>query len=115
MSPFDDWLKCWSLTIDGPAIRTASSDLVPVVRDGVPAMLKIARSEEELRGASLMVWYEGNGAARVLNIDGPALLLERPQGSQSLVEMSKEGLDDEATRILCATAHRLHAPREQGV
>jgi streptomycin 6-kinase len=43
---------------------------------------------------------EGNGAVRVLEIDGPALLLERPQGNQSLVEMSKEGLDDEATRIL---------------
>jgi streptomycin 6-kinase len=88
---------------------------VPVVRRGVPAMLKVARSEEELRGASLMVWYEGNGAVRVLEIDGPALLLERPQGNQSLVEMSKEGLDDEATRILCATAQRLHAPREQEV
>ena len=115
MNVFHPWLRRWSLTVEGAPIHTATSDLVPVVRRGVPAMLKVARSEEELRGASLMVWYEGNGAVRVLEIDGPALLLERPQGNRSLVEMSKEGLDDEATRILCATAMRLHAKRDRDV
>ncbi|HKC56584.1 MAG TPA: aminoglycoside phosphotransferase family protein, partial [Vicinamibacterales bacterium] len=77
-SVFDDWIDRWSLVADGPPIHTASSDLLPVVRGGVPAMLKIARTDEEHRGAALMVWYEGDGAVRVLETNGAALLLERP-------------------------------------
>ncbi len=115
MSVFDTWLRRWSLMADGASIVTTSSDLLPVLRNGQAAMLKVARSNEELRGASLMVWYEGNGAVRVLEIDGPALLLERPQGGQSLVKMSKEGFDDDATRVLCATVKRLHAERERAI
>jgi len=65
-------------------------------------MLKIARSDEERRGAAVMVWYDGDGAVRVLETNGAALLLERPQTLRSLAEMSAGGSDDEATRILCA-------------
>jgi streptomycin 6-kinase len=111
MKLFDDWIDRWALAIDGPPIHTASSDLLPVVRGGTPAMLKIARTDEERRGASLMIWYAGDGAVRVLESDGPALLLERPVGTASLVEMSARGFGDEATRILCAAADRLHTPR----
>ena len=108
---FQAWLDRWSLVADGPAIHTAYSDLLPVVRDGAPAMLKIARTREEQRGASLMIWYAADGAVRVLESDGPALLLERASGAVSLADMSARGFDDEAARILCATVGRLHAPR----
>jgi streptomycin 6-kinase len=111
MKVFDDWIDRWALVIDGSPIHTASGDLLPVVREGTPAMLKIARTDEERRGASLMIWYAGDGAVRVLDSEGRALLLERPPSGRSLVDMSARGLDDEATRILCATAGRLHAPR----
>jgi len=111
MTTFDPWLDRWSLVADGPPIHTASSDLLPVMRGGTPAMLKIARSDEERRGAAVMVWYDGDGAVRVLETNGAALLLERPQTLRSLAEMSAGGSDDEATRILCATAELLHAPR----
>jgi streptomycin 6-kinase len=115
MATFDPWLDRWALEIDGSPIRTASSDLLPVLRDGAPAMLKIARTREEQRGASILKWYAGEGAVRVLEIDGPALLLERIRSNQSLADMSKGGHDDAATRILCATVKRLHAERAWAV
>jgi len=110
---FDVWVDRWSLTADGAPIRTAYSDLLPVVRNGVPAMLKIARTEEERRGASLSNWYAGDGAVRALEIEGPALLMERPRGNQSLAELSHSGHDDQATKILCATVQKLHTERDR--
>ena len=76
-------------------------------------MLKIATEPEERRGAETMVWWSGEGAARVLAHEGDALLMERATGEQSLAEMARAGRDDEAMRVLCAAAARLHAPRSR--
>ncbi|HEX2207648.1 MAG TPA: aminoglycoside phosphotransferase family protein, partial [Longimicrobium sp.] len=108
---FDAYLSRWGLEPDGEPLVTHGSVLLPVRRDGVPLMLKVTREAEERAGAALMVWWEGNGAARVLEHDGEALLVERAVGSRSLVAMARGGEDDEASRILCAAAARLHAPR----
>jgi streptomycin 6-kinase len=109
---FERHLALWQLTPDGDPIATRSSRLLPVrCRDGMAAMLKIASEEEEARGAALMIWWVGDGAARALAHDGDALLLERALGGASLVEMAHCGQDDEASRILCGVAARLHAPR----
>ena len=75
--PFEDHLARWGFTPDGEPIATRSSDLLPVRRAGVPAMLKVAREAEERWGGHLMSWWGGDGAARVLAQDGAALLLER--------------------------------------
>lgn len=112
--PFQPWLKRWNLTPDGPDFTTLfGSRLMPVIKDGAPAMLKIAAHEEERNGARLMAWYAGQGAARVLAIEHEALLLERLIGTRSLAEMARAGQDDEATRLLCAVAAGLHAARDQ--
>ena len=108
---FDRYLKRWNLTCDGVPIVTHSSDLLPVRQDGRPAMLKIAREAKERRGANLMTWWDGDGAARVLSRDGDAILLERATGNRSLTAMVHDGQDVEASRILCTVAARLHAPR----
>jgi len=105
------WLARWDLVPDGEAITTPSSLLLPVRHRGQPAMLKIAREEEERRGGRLMAWWDGDGVARVLAHDDHALLLERATGPRTLAAMVAAGADDEATRILCAVAGRLHAPR----
>lgn len=110
---FDDHLAWWRLLPDGEPIVTHSSSLLPVRRDGVALMLKVARAAEEIAGARLMAWWGGAGAARVLEHDGDALLLERAAGVRSLAEMARGGGDDEATRTLCAAAARLHAPRDR--
>jgi streptomycin 6-kinase len=110
---FEDYLARWRLTPDGAPIATHSSDMLPVRRAGVPAMLKIAREAEERWGGLLMGWWDGDGAARVLAQEGSALLLERATGNRSLVGMARGGRDDEASRIICAVAARLHAPRDR--
>ncbi len=108
---FDSYLARWDLIPDGPPIHTHSSDLLPVRYRDLPAMLKIARETEEKFGGLLMRWWNGDGAAPVLAHEGDALLLERATGKRSLARMAGDGRDDEATRILCAAAARLHAPR----
>ncbi len=108
---FDHFLTLWDLIPDGEAIITHSSRLLPVRRGATPAMLKIAVEEEERRGAAVMVWWNGEGAARVLAHDGDALLMECASGEASLVEMARNGRDDQASRILCAVAKTLHAPK----
>ena len=104
-------LARWDLVPDGEPIKTPSSLLLAVRHNGVPALLKIAREDEERRGGALMAWWDGDGAAKVLARHGEALLLERATGPRSLAAMVSDGQDEEASRILCDVAARLHAPR----
>ncbi|MFJ3448280.1 aminoglycoside phosphotransferase family protein [Pseudomonas sichuanensis] len=108
---FDHYLQRWDLTVDGEAFSSLNGHLVPVRQRGTAAMLKISQEPEEQAGSLLMAWWGGAGAAPVLAHDGEALLMVRAQGSASLLQMVAGGQDDEATRILCAVAGRLHAPR----
>jgi streptomycin 6-kinase len=110
---FSEYLALWELTADGEPIVTRNSRLLPVRRGGVPAMLKVAVEPEEIRGAALMTWWAGNGAAAVLAHQGAAILLERAEGTASLAELVRSGRDDDATRIICATVATLHAPRDK--
>ena len=105
------YLKRWGLTPDGDPIATPSSRLLPVRRDRVSAMLKIASSDEERRGGALMSLWNGVGAARVLARDDDAILLERAEGRRSLAELAKNGRDDEASRVICEVVTKLHAAR----
>ncbi len=72
-------------------------------------MLKLAFSPFERNGARLMAWWDGQGAARVLAHEDPALLMERAEGTGSLIAMARDGQDEAATRIACDTVGRLHA------
>ena len=101
----------WGLTQDGDAWHTSSSQLIPVRRGADAAILKIANTGEEQRGAGLMAWWNGEGAAAVWGRDGSAVLLERLEGTRSLREMVHAGHDADATRILCSVASRLHSVR----
>ncbi len=110
--PFQPWLDRWALTPEGAAFSTqGGSQLMPVRADGRAAMLKIAGGPEDRAGGALMAWWGGDGAARVLEIEGPAILLERLSGGRDLATMARNGQDDAATRVLCDTAMHLHAPR----
>ncbi len=114
LDAFAPWLSRWRLTPDGEPFETQFGNLlVPVLRRGQSAMLKIAGGEEERRGGALMAWWKGEGAARVLARKGEAILLERLIGPRDLAAMSRNGGDVEVTLILCQTAARLHAPRSE--
>ena len=101
----------WGLVPDGDLIVTRSSRLLPIRRNGKPAMLKIAIEPEEKHGAGLMVWWQGIGAARVLEHDDSAVMLEQAVGHRSLVDMASNGKDDDASRIICEVVPELHSPR----
>jgi streptomycin 6-kinase len=111
----DSYISRWNLIPDGDPIITRTARLLPVRVGDVPGMLKLATGAEERLGGALMEWWDCDGAARVLARDGDALLLERAEGGLSLAEMARGGRDDEACRILCAVAARLHAPRPKAL
>jgi streptomycin 6-kinase len=113
MKIFNHYLKKWHLVQDGDPIITKTSRLLPVSYEGYKAMLKIALSDEERAGAALMVWWDGEGAARIFRHEDDALLMERAAGKRSLVSMAKSGQDDEASRIICDVAGRLHAKNKR--
>jgi streptomycin 6-kinase len=104
------FLKAWRLVPDGPLLTTRSSWIAPVQHEGSPAMLKVARIPDEQSGYRLMTWWDGQGAAKVFALSAGALLMERAAGARDLAQMAWSGQDDEACRVLCDTAARLHAP-----
>lgn len=56
-----------------------------------------------------MVWWNGDGAARVFKHESDVILMERAMGTRSLVSMAKMGQDDEASKIICEVVAKLHA------
>lgn len=108
---FEPFLSRWALTPDGDPIVTRGARLLPVRHLGEAAMLKIALDHDEEVGGLVMAWWDGQGAARVLALEGNAILLERAEGTRSLSDYARDGRDDEATHILCDAIGRLHAPR----
>src|SRR3569833_261145 len=90
--------RLWSLIDDGESFDTHSSLLQPVWYNNIPCMLKVALGDEERRGNSLMAWWNGNGAAGVLQHADRALLMERASSESSLDEKR----DDDASRIICS-------------
>jgi len=110
---FGNHLARWALTPDGDPIVTRNGRLLPVRRQGVPAMLKISLEPEEKIGNRLMTWWDGEGSARVLAHSGDAILLERAENTTGLAELARSGRDDQATRIICAVVARLHSRRDR--
>lgn len=110
-SMFSPYLARWRLSPDGEAIVTPRARLLPVRRDGVDLMLKIATDPEERFGGILLAWWDGEGAARVVEAEGDVLLMERAMGRRSLTALAQGGRDDEATQVLCDVIAGLHAPR----
>ena len=88
---FEPWLIRWVLDPGGKAIRTHASQLLPVLQDGTPAMLKLPDVEDERRGYLPLEYWNGDGAARLLarSEHGEAMLIERATGQRSLASMAR--------------------------
>ena len=110
-APYASYLTRWNLEADGDEIVTRAARLLPVRQADEPAMLRIATHAEAKDGGVLLAWWDGEGAARVLEAEGDALLIERAEGGRSLAAMARSGQDDEATQIICDVIAELHAPR----
>ena len=111
LTVFRPWLTGWALEPDGEPHQTPSSRLLPVLRGGRAAFLKVAMHPEEMRGGAVMAYYAGAGAAEVLVHDDRAVLLERLDGPRSLAAMARGGDDEAACRILCEVVARLQVRR----
>lgn len=110
---FASYLARWDLSPDGAPFSTATSQLLPVRRGDLPAMLKVTSDSEERHGGAVMAWWNGGGAAPVLAHEEGAVLMERAMGDRSLLALVRDDRDEEATRIICQVAAHLHAPRPQ--
>ena len=104
----------WALQKPTLRAETAAGWIYQVFqRDGAPAALKILGPETrdaELRGASLLAWYEGEGAVNVLDATEDAILMEWVE-SNSLGSAVRAGHDGDAALALCGLVQDLHKPR----
>jgi streptomycin 6-kinase len=112
---FSPWLTRWTLEPAGEPIETHASHLLPVLKNGQPAMLKLPDVEDERLGYLPLEYWNGDGAARLLarSENGEAMLIDRATGTRSLAAMARSGAagDDEATIILCDAIAALQKPR----
>ncbi|MGO1767810.1 MAG: aminoglycoside phosphotransferase family protein [Advenella sp.] len=106
---FVPWMRKWGLRQDGAPIATQANWLLPVKIDNIAAMLKVTGDEHEIRGAGVLEWWQGHGAARIFFRSTNALVMERAQGERSLMHMALHGSDDQASQIACQTVAQLHA------
>ncbi len=98
----------WDLVSVEEPIVTHASCLLPADRSGLPVMLKTSAQPDEMRGFALLQWWDGRGAARVLECGPDFVLMERATGGGSLVRMSEAGNDDRAVALICQVLARLH-------
>jgi len=102
----------WNVTIE--ETRETSTSLVGFgERAGVRVVLKISKtSGDESHSGKVLRAFGGDGAVRVYESETDAVLLERLEPGQALVDLVKRGEDEEATRILAQVIAKLahHEP-----
>ena len=117
--PIDELLAkaaAWGVAIEGETHETPGSLLAFGVRAGRPVVLKISKfvGDESHSGAVLKAFAE-DGAVRVYASEIGAVLLERLEPGEQLVNLVRQGDDDEATKILATVISKLahhRAPAE---
>ena len=104
----------WSLTKSTPLAETDRSAIFRVEQNGrnfaVLKILKAAAAPEERRGAQLLNWYDGEGAATIFDVHGDTIFMEWLDGG-TLGDAVRAGHDEQATIALCALTASLHRPR----
>lgn len=104
----------WSLTKSTLVAETATSSIFRVEQNGrnfaVLKILKPLAAEEERRGAMLMNWYGGEGAATIFDMHGDTIFMEWLDGG-TLGDPVRAGKDDEATIAIATIVTNLHRTR----
>ena len=105
----------WSLTKSTQLADTPTSTIFKVEQNGrnfaVLKILKAGKGDAEQRGAALMDWYGGEGAATIFDSHGSTLFMEWLDGI-TLGDAVRQGRDDEATIALATVVGALHRPRD---
>lgn len=102
----------WNMTID--EIRETPTSLLAFgTRDGRRAVLKLSKHEgDESNSGEVLKAFGADGAVRVYECETGAVLLERLDPGEELVNLVNRGEDEEATRILAQVIGKLanHEP-----
>jgi len=105
----------WNVTIEETR-ETATSLLGFGVRDGRHVVLKLIKGvHDELHSGEVLRAFAGRGAVRVYESDVGAVLVERLEPGEQLVNLVRRGADDAATEVLARVIESLAnhaAPRE---
>jgi len=114
----ESFLDRWGLRLDGPSMHGMCALVLPVVRadDGLRAVLKLQLLDEESEGeaVALRLW-DGDGAVRLLDQDGPTgtMLLERLDPARMLARVADVHTSVEVIAELLA--HLTAGPAPQGM
>lgn len=104
----------WSLTKATPMAETPTSWIFRVEQNGrnfaVLKILKSGKGDAEQRGAGLMEWYGGEGAATVFDSHNGTLFMEWLDGIP-LGDAVRQGRDEQASIALATVVTNLHRPR----
>jgi streptomycin 6-kinase len=105
----------WNVTID--ETRATPTSLVGFGdREGIPVVLKITKhASDESHSGEVLKAFDGDGVVRVYESELDAVLVERLEPGNLLVDLVRRGQDDEATKILAQVIGKLadhSAPRE---
>lgn len=97
----------WNVKLD--EIRETPTSLLAFgVRDGVRVVLKISKQDgDESQSGEVLKAYGGDGAVRVYESEPNAVLLERLEPGEQLVNLVKHGRDAEATDVLAEVIAKL--------
>lgn len=97
----------WNVTIE-ETLETPSSLIGFGVRAGVRVVLKITKkSGDESHSGKVLRAFAGDGAVAVYESETDAVLMERLEPGEGLVDLVKRGEDEEATRILAQVMGKL--------
>ncbi len=101
----------WNVTLEETR-ETATSLLGFGVRAGERVVLKLIIAHDELHAGKVLRAFGEVGAVKVLEDEPGAVLLERLEPGEQLVELVTCGYDDEATKILAGVIAKLahHQP-----
>ncbi len=97
----------WNVTLEETR-ETVTSVLGFGVRDGRRVVLKLTKNaDDELHSGAVLRAFRGDGAVRVYESHVGAVLLERLDPGEELVNLVRHGADDEATTILAQMMAKL--------
>ena len=101
----------WNVTLEETR-ETASSVLGYGARDGRGVVLKLTRTADEARSGEVLKAFGDRGVVRVYEHEPGALLMQRLEPGQQLVELVRRGEDDNATKIIAELIAKLahHSP-----
>jgi streptomycin 6-kinase len=109
------YLQLWNLSAPQPLAETATSHVYTVRYGDTTTVLKLLKpnAAEERVGAIALRYFDGRGAARLLQADDGAHLIEYV-GGEDLSALARQGGqgDEQAAAIIADVLNRLHAASE---